>query len=107
MSDPRAFLRSLAYPDRLVEKAVTDAQTNEYALPLWETDVLFTRFNLLRSAVAWREIELNADRLLWARIETHLRETLLANPEHWETFHALEENFPGTLDEFIEAARLL
>lgn len=108
-SEPGAFLAHLKDPDRLVELAIAHAADGGYELPLWlwESDVFFRRFDLLRRVVPWSEIAENADRPLWALIEHHLEETLGESVEHRETFHALEQGFPGTLDELLDAARLL
>lgn len=108
-SEPGIFLGYLTDPDRLVELAVTHAADGGYGLPLWlwESDVLHPRFELLRRIVPWCEIEENADRALWARIEEHLQERFGENRETWETFRALEPGFPGTLDELVDAAKLL
>lgn len=106
---PNILLSHLERPGRLVEIAIARAAAVSCELPLWlwESDVFFRRFDLLRGVVPWCEIEENADRPLWALIEEHLRRTLGENPEHWETFRALGQGFPGTLDELLDAARLL
>lgn len=103
------FLGRLKNPDRLVAHVVARARACDRELPqwLWEDGILADRFDLLRSGVPWEEITLNADRLLWARIENHIQEQLGSRYEQWETFHHLEDGFQGTLDDLVDVSRLL
>jgi hypothetical protein len=109
VTDPNTFLGTLTDAERFLTETLEHYLSAGAEIPLWlwDTDVFFERFDTFRSRVPWQEIEENADRILWARIEEHLRLELGEDRERWETFHALEEGFCGTLDELVAAAKLL
>jgi len=108
-TNPNTFLGALTDAERFLTEILEEYLNAGKELPfwLWDTDVFFERFDTFRSRVSWEEIEVNADRVLWARIEAHLRQELGADPERWETFHALEDGFCGTLDDLVAASKLL
>ena len=108
-TDPNSFLDALTDAERFLTETLEEYLTADREIPLWlwDTDVFLERFDTFRSRVPWEEIEVNADRVLWARIEEHLRLELGEDRERWETFHAIEEGFCGTLDELVAAAKLL
>ena len=103
------ILGALRDPDRLADNAITRHLNQEKALPewAWSSDILLTRFHLVRSRIPWTETAHKAGPELRRRIHTHLRGALDGNPESWENFRALADGFHGTLDDLVETARIL
>jgi len=111
-SNPAAsydLVKGLADPDRFVTDMLERRLARKEKLPdwIWYCDVLVERFDLLLTRISWHEVSERADGPIWARIETHLRRELADDQERWETFHALEADFAGTLEELVTAARHL